>query len=45
MANLGQYSSQEKALKVMDMIERHIIYLSGVFQMPQDNEVKDEKEG
>ena len=41
---IGFYSTKEKALKVIDMIERHIIYLSGVFQMPQDDEVKDEKE-
>lgn len=51
---LGYYSSEEKALKVLDMIEERIIkidktkflgkeeelYISNVFQMPQDNEVE-----
>ena len=38
---LGFYSTKEKALKVLDMIEEHIEYNSnfGVFQMPQDEEV------
>ncbi len=44
---LGEYSTKEKALKVLDMIQEHItkneagIYNSkfGVYQMPQDSEV------
>lgn len=38
---LGKYSTKEKALKVLDMIQEHIDYNSnfGVFQMPQDDEV------
>lgn len=50
----GVYSSKEKALKVLDMIQERIIeidktkffgseeevYISNVFQMPQDDEVE-----
>ncbi len=39
---IGKYSTKEKALKVLDMIER-LIYdyqIGGVFQMPQDDEVE-----
>ena len=44
---LGTYSSEEKALNVLDMIETHLEDLEYkihnrevVFQMPQDDEVK-----
>lgn len=44
---LGTYSTKEKALKVLDMIETHLEELEYkihdrevVFKMPQDNEVK-----
>ena len=43
---LGQYSTEEKAIKVLDMICRAYEYFRGgnvyehsVFQMPQDSEV------
>lgn len=39
---LGVYSNEEKALKVMDMIQKYIIICDcepDVFQMPQDDEV------
>ena len=43
---IGKYSTEEKALKVLDMIEKFInrsfmygYQLEGVFQMPQDDEV------
>jgi hypothetical protein len=47
---LAVYSTKEKALKVLDMIQRLIInaYLNhdyqigGVFQMPQDDEVEND---
>ena len=46
-AILGIYSTKEKALKVLDMIETHLEELEYkihnrevVFQMPQDDEVK-----
>lgn len=45
---LGTYSTKEKALKVLDMIETHLEHLeyevSGreiIFQMPADEEVKE----
>ena len=47
--NLGKYSTEEKALKVLDMIEQSVsgfideevaeFYQYGIFQMPQDSEV------
>ena len=40
---LGDYSTEEKALKVMDIIEKEIrldTYQTRVFQMPQDSEVE-----
>jgi hypothetical protein len=45
---LGSYSSKEKALKVLDMIQEHIKnmyigtggYMGKPFQMPQDSEVE-----
>jgi hypothetical protein len=39
---IGKYSSKEKALKVLDMIQKRICdYQHGeVFQMPQDDEVE-----
>ena len=39
---MGKYSSEDKALKVLDKIQK-LIYdyqLGGVFQMPQDDEVE-----
>lgn len=43
LVNLGQYSSKNKALKVLDMIQKELdeefeMNLE-VFQMPQDDEV------
>lgn len=48
-ANLGKYSTKEKALKVLDMIQQCVsgftddevdeYYQYGVFQMPQEDEV------
>lgn len=40
---LGTYSTKEKALKVMDMIEKEIrldTCQTRIFQMPQDSEVE-----
>jgi hypothetical protein len=40
---IGKYSSEEKALKVLDEIQK-LIYdyqIGGVFQMPQDDEVEE----
>lgn len=38
---LGKYSSEEKALKVLDEIQKRTEYLyPKVFQMPQDDEVQ-----
>ena len=38
---LGGYSTKEKALKVLDRIQLLIVQgFCGVFQMPQDDEVK-----
>lgn len=38
---LGKYSSEEKALKVLDEIQKRTEYLYlKVFQMPQDDEVE-----
>ena len=38
---LGEYSSKEKAMKVLDMIQKFLDneFLARVFQMPQDEEV------
>lgn len=39
--DLGTYSSKEKALKVLDYIETFLNEgTSGIFQMPQENQVK-----
>lgn len=38
--NLGYYSTEEKALKVLDRLERHIQAYLAAYQMPQDSEVK-----
>lgn len=39
---LGQYSSEEKALLVLDMIEKVSMYPGNtLFQMPADDEVGD----
>ena len=35
---LGEYSTREKALKVLDMIQEHITKI-GVYQVPQDDEI------
>jgi|GEM_PF-1439475 len=39
---IGKYSSEEKALKVLDMIQKRICdyQLGGLFKMPQDDEVE-----
>lgn len=45
---LGKYSTKEKALKVLDMIQEHLknmyigigTYMGKPFQMPQDSEVE-----
>ena len=39
---LGHYSTKEKAIKVLDMIQEHIEceYDIGVFQMPLDEEAE-----
>jgi hypothetical protein len=38
---LGEYSSKEKALKVLDAIEESLEYpYNEVFEMPQDEEVE-----
>lgn len=38
---LGEYSTEEKALLVLDMIEKVAMYPGNtLFQMPQDDEVK-----
>lgn len=38
---LGKYSSEEKALKVLDEIQKQIEYpYNEVFQMPQDEDVE-----
>ena len=37
---LGGYSTEEKAIKVLDMISEFYIRCDGTFQMPQDSEVK-----
>lgn len=38
---LGKYSTQEKALKVLDDIEKELKYpYDEVFQMPQDEDVE-----
>lgn len=38
---LGEYSTEEKALKVLDEIGKHMEYqIFEIFQMPQDDEVE-----
>lgn len=44
--SIGKYSTEEKAIKVLDMIEKQYLDYccnyhskSGIFQMPQDSEV------
>lgn len=37
--NLGSYTTYEKAMKVMDMIQWHLD--EGVFEMPSDDEVEE----
>ena len=46
---VGEYSTEEKAIKVLDMFERRYLDFcynyhskSGVFQMPADEEVEDD---
>ena len=39
--NLGEYSTKEKAIAVLDLIGKHIEQHPGlIFEMPQDSEVK-----
>ncbi len=42
---IGKYSTKEKALKVLDMIQKRICdyQLGEIFQMPQDDEVEEWK--
>lgn len=43
---IGEYSTQDKALKVLDEIQKITEYLyPKVYQMPQDEEYLKEKEG
>lgn len=38
---IGEYSTEEKSLKVLDMIQENLEYpYNEVFQMPQDEEVE-----
>ena len=38
---IGEYSTKEKALKVIDMIQKYVVFNSyEVFIMPQDDEVE-----
>lgn len=38
---LGEYSTEEKALKVLDMIQKYVVFNSyEVFLIPQDDEVE-----
>lgn len=37
--DLGEYSTEEKAIKVLDMICEKAFVQANVFQMPQDSEV------
>ena len=46
---IGEYSTEERAIKVLDMFERRYLDFccnyhskSGVFQMPADDEVEDD---
>jgi hypothetical protein len=39
-STFGEYLTQEKAIKVLDMISEFYIRCGGTFQMPQDSEVK-----
>lgn len=42
---LGTYSTEEKAIKVLDMIQKHIeTHSNDVFQMPRDIIVIDDNE-
>lgn len=42
---LGKYKGEEKAIKVLDMIQKHIeTHSNNVFQMPRDIIVIDEEE-
>ena len=49
--NLGYYSTKEKTIKVLDMIEEHLEkmyigtsnYMGKPFQMPQDEEVLEDE--
>lgn len=36
---LGEYSTKEKALKVLDMIEEKIMYNEELFGMPKDEDI------
>ena len=39
--DLGEYSTKEKAVKVLDVIQKHIeTHSNNVFEMPQDSEVE-----
>ena len=38
-ATLGEYSTEEKAIKVLDLIQKNYERRWEIFQMPQDSEV------
>jgi len=38
-SKIGEYSTEEKAIKVLDMICEKAFVQANVFQMPQDSEV------
>lgn len=38
---IGKYSTKEKALKVLDIIEDRLIYGVDFYQMPRDDEVEE----
>lgn len=41
---LGEYESEEKAIKVLDMIQKHIeTHSNNVFQMPRDIIIDDDE--
>lgn len=43
--DLGEYSTKEKAIKVLDMIQEHIVkHSNNVFEMPKDIIIINDKE-
>lgn len=37
---LGKYSTKQKAIKVLNMIQEHTKHSDNVYEMPQDDEVE-----